>query len=513
MRPRDKVGGKAAKPQRPKTLKGHKTARVRSSRIARKETNVARLTRERDEALEQRTATAEVLKLISRSTFDLQAVLDTLVESAARLCDADRGLVFRREGSTYKIAAHYGFSREFREFHESHPIVPGSGTAVGRAALEGKTVHIPDVLADPEYTFLEAQKLGRYRTNLAVPLLREGNPIGALSLTRSEPLPFTDKQIELVETFADQAVIAIENVRLFDELSESLEQQTATSEVLRVISRSPTDAQPVFDTIAKSVARLCKAQFCHVFRFDGELVHFAAEHGLAPEAVEATRRAYPIVPGRASAAARSILSGAVEEIPDVLVDHDYAHGSVAKTTNFRSIVAVPMLKDGRPIGAIAIARSQTGHFPERQIELLRTFADQAVIAIENARLFDDVQARTRELSESLEHQTATSEVLGVISRSPGELEPVFQAMLANATRICEAKFGMLYLWEGEGHYRVAALHGAPPRLAEERRRGVVVRPPPGSALGRIAQTKHTVHIADSRAEKNYLDVPPTFTPP
>src|SRR6516225_12280566 len=227
--------------------------------------------------------------------------------------------------------------------------------------------------------------------------------------------------------------------RLTPELSEALDQQAATSEVLRIISSSPTDAQPVFDTIARSAARLCKAQFCYVFRFDGKLIHFAAQHGLAPKGVEAIRCVYPIVPGRVSAAARSILSGTVQEIPDIHADRDYEHGHTAKIMAYRSIVAVPMLKDGRPIGAIAMARSQTGRFPDRQVELLKTFADQAVIAIENVRLFEAEQQRTRELTESLEQQTATSNVLRVISSSPGELQPVFEAMLANATRLCEAK--------------------------------------------------------------------------
>src|SRR5947199_2135389 len=215
--------------------------------------------------------------------------------------------------------------------------------------------------------------------------------------------------------------------------------------------------QPVFDTIAQSAARLCKAQFCHVFRFDGEFMHFAASHGLTSEGVEAIRTRGPSTPGRAGPAARSILTGTVEEIPDVHADPDYEHGHVAKIINYRSIVAVPMLKDGRPIGAIAMARSQIGRFPDWQIKLLKTFADQAVIAIENVRSFHEVQARSRELGESLEQQTATSEVHGVISSSPGELEPVFQTMLANAARLCDASHGAMWLCEGDA-FRAVALH-------------------------------------------------------
>ena len=226
---------------------------------------IEQLRQELDEGREQQTATADVLKVISGSTFNLQTVLDTLVETATRLCHAKRGLLFRRDGDLYRGAAYCGYSAEFRVFHETHPIAPGRGTTVGRIALEGKTIHIPDVLADPEYTFLEAQKLGQVRANLGVPLLLGGKPIGALSLARSEPIPFTARQIELVETFAAQAVIAIENARLLNELrqrtgdlSESLEQQTATSEVLKIIASSTGGLDPVDNPRKRNATMRCR---------------------------------------------------------------------------------------------------------------------------------------------------------------------------------------------------------------------------------------------------------------
>src|SRR6266550_7861353 len=397
MRPRDKVGGKAAKPQRPKTLKGHKTARVRSSRIARKETNVARLTRERDEALEQRTATAEVLKLISRSTFDLQTVLDALVASAVRVCEAERGVVFRREGEFYKSVAYYNYPREFQEFHESHPITPGRGTAVGRAALEGKTVQIVDILADPEYTFTEAQKLGRSRATLAVPLLREATPIGALGLQRTEPRPYTPKQIELVETFAAQAVIAIENTRLLKELRESLQQQTATADVLKIISRSSVDLETVLDTLVETVARLCRADQAMMFRRHADgLHHLIAVHGASEEG-KAYVESHPFAPDHGTTSGRVALERRAIHIPDVLADPDYTYTEGQRVTGIRTALGLPLLREDTLIGVFVICRTRVDPFADREIELATTFADQAVIAIENARLFEELHDRQAEL--------------------------------------------------------------------------------------------------------------------
>jgi signal transduction histidine kinase len=364
----------------------------------------ARLLNELRESLQQQTATADVLKVISRSTFDLRMVLDTLVRSAARLCEAERGIVFRCEGATYKITANCGFSREFCEFHERHPIVPGRGTAVGRSALEGKTIHIPDVLSDSEYTFLEAQELGQYRATLAVPLLREENPIGALILTRSRPLPFTEKQIELVETFADQAVIAIENVRLFDELRESLQQQTATSDVLKVISRSAFDLQTVLQTLVESAARLCDADQGTITRQKDGVFYRAEAYGFPPEFLEMVRDV-PVKPERGSMNGRTLLEGKVVHVPDVLADPDYTFVEAQRLGQYRTLLGVPMLREGKPIGVLTLTRLQVRPFTDKQIELVSTFADQAAIAIENVRLFDEIQDKNRQLAAASEHKS------------------------------------------------------------------------------------------------------------
>jgi GAF domain-containing protein len=470
-------------------------------------------TRELTEALEQQTATSEVLQVISRSKFDLQPVLEVIVETAARLCDAEHAFVFQGDGELFRLAANHGFSADYELFIRDHPIAPGRHTLVGRTALAAAVVHMPDCLADPEYGWHESQRIGGFRTMLGVPLLREGTPVGVIALTRAEVRPFTQKQIELVQTFADQAAIAIENVRLFDEvqartreLQESLDYQTATSDVLNIISRSPTDVQPVFDMIANSAARLCQARFCHVFRFDGKLIHFVAHHGSEKQGREEIAAKYPLPPSRASAASRSILNGAVEEIPDIHADMEYQHARGAHTIGFRSIVAVPMLKEGRPIGAVAVAKAQTGKFPKRQIELLQTFADQAVIAIENARLFQEVQARTRDLQEALAHQTAMSDVLQAISTSPGALQPVYRSVLSNALQHCDARLGMLYRRHGHVFHCVGHL-GLPPALAAFVE-SHPVKPDGGNALYHLIRTKRASQAVDMRVEPPYVNGDP-----
>jgi GAF domain-containing protein len=477
-----------------------------------------RLLNELRESLQQQTATAEVLKVISRSTFDLQAVLDTLVQSAARLCAAECAFIFRLDEGAYHLAASHGFSDEYRAYIKRNPMPPGRGTLVGRTALTARTVHMPDCLADPEYKWFESQKIGGFRTMLGVPLLREGSPIGVLALTRSQVQPFTDREIELVTTFADQAVIAIENVRLFDEvqartreLSEALERQTATSEVLGVISSSPGELKPVFETMLENATRICGAKFGTLFLSEGDGFRVVALHG-APPAFEEARRREPVLPSspgsgldRVARTKQAVQIADIRDEPSYVADpHRFPLLEIAGA---RTVLNVPMLKENQLIGQIGIYRTEVRPFTEKQIELLTSFGRQAVIAIENTRLLNELRQRTDDLSEALEQQTATSEVLRVISSSPGELAPVFQAMLENATRICDAKFGNLLLYDGNA-FRVAAMHGAPQTWNELRRRDPVIRFSSKNPLGRVAATRQLQHIADFRMEEAYLEREP-----
>ena len=361
------------------------------------------------ESLQQQTATADVLKVISRSTFDLQVVLETLTESAARLCEAEMAAIIRQRDDGYYWATSYGYPPGVSDYLKTVRLERDRGSAVGRVLVEGKTVHIPDALADPDYKFLDVQKRAGFRTMLGVPLMREGTPIGIALLMRKTVRPFNESQIDLVETFADQAVIAIENVRLFDEvqartaeLADALQQQTATAEVLKVISRSAFDLQ----TGAANPCRGGSSSSARPIRErlrreqDGVFVR-AASYGFSAEFVELVKDR-PVSPERGSATGRALLEGRTVHIADVRADPDYTFSEAIEKGGFKTILAVPMLREGKAIGVLALTRIEMQPFTDKQIELVSTFADQAAIAIENVRLFESVQARTLELTKSLE---------------------------------------------------------------------------------------------------------------
>jgi GAF domain-containing protein len=469
-----------------------------------------RLLNELRESLQQQTATADVLKVISRSTFDLQTVLDTLTESATRLCRAERSAIRLLKDGLYHNVASYGFAPEHKARMEREPTRPGYDSIAGRVALERRTVQLIDAQADPDPDVARRSKSGNVRTMIGVPLLREGSPIGVLLLQRGVVQPFSGKEIELAETFADQAVIAIENVRLFDEvqartreLSESLEQQTATSEVLKVISSSPANLEPVFQSMLSNALQICDAKFGAMFRFDGDENYPVAEMNSPPALKEwlmqRRRRRSPA----GQSLHRLLETKQVYHVIDDLISDNPS--PPARLAGARTHLAVPMLKDNELVGAIIIYRQEVRPFTDKQIDLVKNFAAQAVIAIENTRLLNELRHRTDDLSEALEQQTATSEVLSVISSSPGELQPVFDSILGNATRICEAGFGVLHFAEGEV-FRTVAMHNAPHAYVEAKRHDPIVRHfPSDSALGQIKLTKHPVQIADVRAEPAYHD--------
>src|SRR5262245_17286792 len=505
MRRRDKLGGKAVKAHRRKTLTGRnapKAARGGNPLAPDQETNVADLTRELFDAREQQMATAEILRVIRASPADAQPVFETIVRNAVSLCGGLFANVFSFDGELLHYVASHNVGPSYADMiRANYPRRPGSSQVSGRVVLAKSVVWLEDALADPDYDQRYPRAMG-WRRLLGVPMLHEGDPIGAISVGWSEPGPALKVQEELLKTFADQAVIAIENTRLLSELRESLQQQTATADVLKVISRSASDLQAVLNRLVESACRLCDAGAASIWRPEGDAFKLATNFGDSAARVAAMQQ-YSHRPGRETCTGRVLLEGRTVQIPDCEADPEYKASDVLRAGGNRAMLGVPFLREGLPIGVLTLTRSTARPFTAKQIELATTFADQAVIAIENVRLFDEVQARTRELSESLEQQTATAEALKVISSTPGDLEPVFNAMLANATRICQAKYGNLFLREGN-IFRAVAVHGEEGHVDLRRNPVLDVRENPGTPIDLVFKTKQVVHIPDLRNHQCYI---------
>jgi GAF domain-containing protein len=481
-------------------------------------TKVALLKRERDEALERQKATAEVLRIISASVGDVKPVFDAILANATRLCEAKFGTLYLYDGRTFSAAAAHNAPAAYVKFRMGGPIQPGPGTALDRVVRTKRPVHVPDITKEKAYlrgdsTFTAAVRLGGYRTLLSVPMLQNSKLIGTLAIQRQEVRPFTDQQIDLVQNFAAQAVIAIENTRLLnelrqrtDDLTESLEQQTATSEVLSVISSSPGELEPVFQTMLESATRICAAKFGVLYLYEGTKFRPAALASPSPEFAAYVKERGAFAPHDSQPLGQLLQTKTVVHAFD-----DSAEGpGVAsfKLGGARTFISVPMLRENELVGSINIFRQEARPFTEKQIALVSNFSAQAVIAIENTRLLNELRQRTADLSESLEQQTATSEVLSVISSSPGELEPVFQVMLANATSLCEANFGLLHLRES-GAFRVGAMHNVQAAFAQAvALRGPLLQPGPAHPLARMAAAKQLIHVFDYAEDPAYTQREP-----
>jgi signal transduction histidine kinase len=472
-------------------LKGQLEARTRELAEAR---------RQAAEALEQQAATSEVLRVISSSSGELVPVFQTMLENATHLCDAKFASLLLSEGNGFRRVAVHNAPPALIEHWRTTPLVrPHPQSAFGRAALTKQVVHVEDIKTTPAYLqgdpfVVAGLELAGYRTVLAVPMLKEDGLVGVIIIYRQEVRPFTDMQIELVKNFAAQAIIAIENTRLLNELRESLAQQTATADVLKVISSSPGELEPVFQTLLENATRICGAKFGTLYRYEGDVVRLAAQFGTPPALVEFQRKRGPF---RAEAAGTGILgrvirTKAVADSADSAADPN--PGVATRLGGARSIVGVPMFKDDALVGAIVIYRQEVRPFTAKQIELVQNFAAQAVIAIENTRLLN-------ELRESLQQQTATADVLKVISRSAFDLGTVLQTLIESATRLCDADRGTITRQKDGVFYRVESFGFSPEFM--EHIKDVPVAIERGSLTGRTLFEGKIVHIPDIEADPDY----------
>jgi signal transduction histidine kinase len=462
--------------------------------ITRLKRKIDKLTRELHEAREQQTATAEVLESINRPSFDLSAILQIMVRTAARLCDAGPAEFFLLEGDVYKYWTGQNVTEAYRQHEKQAAIRAGRGTIVGRVAMEKRIVQIIDALEDLEYEDKEAARIENLHSMLGVPLLRDGQPIGVFALARSHVAPFSESQIRLVSTFANQAVIAIENARLFNEvqartsdLQESLEQQIVTADVLKVISGSAFELGQVLQSVVSAAARLCRADQATIYREENGEYRWAADHSLAGD-YACIERNVRIRPGTGTLTGRVALNRDTVQILDAWTDPLYEVKDDARVGGVHTMLGVPLLRDELPIGVIGLARRKIEPYTEKEIALVRTFADQAVIAIENARLFNETK-------EALERQTATADILKVIASSPSDVAPVFEAIVASANRLLGGFSSTVYRFiDGQAHLK--AFTPTTPE-ADEILRSSFPRPVADLAAFRMTQAGEVMQIPDT----------------
>jgi two-component system NtrC family sensor kinase len=513
MRGRSKADRKKAVGKNAKSRRGGKVAAARPRRrlvsrskspVAEREPAAARLKQELAEVTEQQRATEEVLRVISNSSGDLQQIFATILANAVQVSRADNGAINRWDGEALHLVATHNMPPAFTAIRQRSPYRPNAHSASGRMLASRGPVHIADLAADRSYSernppTVAAVEIGGVRTTLAIPMMKDGQFIGSFTVGRCKVQPFTERQIEVVTSFANQAVIAVENARLFHELREALQQQTATSKVLQVISSSPGVLEPAFDTVLENAMLLCDAEFGNIYTWDGEALHLVAWHNTPPAFAEYRTRG-PFVPTATSLIGKMVRTKSMMHVPDATDNPDYTERrdpsliAAIELGGVRTYLGVPMMQDDKVIGAVTIFRQEVRPFTDKQIALLTGFAEQAALALEKSQLI-------HELRESLRQQTAASDILRIISRSTFNLQAVLDTLVELISGLCDADLAAMHRIEA-GRNRAIAIYGGPASHREAANE-VPLQPGRGSVIGRTMAERKPVQVADVLADPNY----------